>query len=138
MSESNKTLLRRDAEEVWNQGNLDAVDELFATDVILHEAPPGVSPGAKGVKQLIAGYRAALPDFHLTIEDLIAEGDRVVNRWSMTGTHKGELMGIPPTGKKVTSTGISIVRIADGKIAEIWGASDQLGLMQQLGAIPSP
>ena len=138
MSESNKTLLRRDAEEVWNQGNLDAVDELFATDVILHAAPPGVPPGAKGVKQLIAGYRAALPDFHLTIEDLIAEGDRVVNRWSMTGTHNGELMGIPPTGKKVTSTGISIVRIADGKIAEVWGASDQLGLMQQLGAIPSP
>ena len=137
MSESNKALLRRDLEEVWNQGNLDAIDELFAADVILHEAPPGALSGAEGVKQVVAGYRAAFPDLHFTIEDLIAEGDRVVNRWSLTGTHKGELMGIPPSGKQVTSTGISIVRIADGKIVEIWGASDQLGLMQQLGAVPS-
>jgi steroid delta-isomerase-like uncharacterized protein len=97
----------------------------------------GCRQASRGVKQVIAAYRAAFPDVHITIEDLVSEGDKVAERWTMRGTHKGEFAGIPATGKQVTSTGLVIVRIADGKVAEIWGASDQLGLMRQLGAIPS-
>jgi len=94
--------------------------------------------GPAGVKELIAGYRAAFPDIHVTIEDQIADGDLVVSRWSAKGTHQGELMGIPATGKHATVTGITIDRIADGLIVESWNNWDTLGLMQQLGAIPAP
>lgn len=137
MSESNQALLHRIIDEVWNQGNLSVAEEVYAADVVLHESAPGLPPGIEGVKQVIAAYRAAFPDVHITIEDLVSEGDKVAERWTMRGTHKSEFMGIPATGKQVTSTGLVIVRIADGKVAEIWGASDQLGLMRQLGAIPS-
>ena len=137
MSQVNKDLLRRGWDRTWNQGDMDAIQELYAADVVLHGAPPGLPPGAEGVKLVIRGLRAAFPDLHFNSDDLIVEGDKAVNRWSMVGTHKGEYMGIPPTGKQVAYAGISIVRIADAKIAEIWNAADQLGLMQQLGAVPS-
>ena len=137
MSESNKGLLHRVIDEVWNQGDLSVAEEVYAADVMLHGSAPGLPPGIEGVKQVIAAQRDAFPDVRITIEDLVSEGDKVAERWTMRGTHKGEFMGIPATGKQVTSTGLVIVRIADGKIAEIWGASDQLDRMRQLGAIPS-
>jgi steroid delta-isomerase-like uncharacterized protein len=137
MSESNKDIVRRQVEEIWNRGNLDASVEFYAADFVIHGVPAEFPKGIEGVKFSVGGLRAAFPDLHFTIDDLIAEGDKVVNRWTWTGTHKAEYFGIPPSGKKVTSTGISIVRFADGKMVEGWNASDQLDLMQQLGAIPS-
>jgi steroid delta-isomerase-like uncharacterized protein len=137
-TEGNKALVRREVDEVWNQGNLAAADELFAADVIVHGGLPGQPPGVEAIKQGVELNRAAFPDFHVTIDDLIAEGDKVVLRATTRGTHKGELLGMPPTGKQATMTGMTTVRIADGKIAEVWTCSDLFGLMQQLGAIPTP
>jgi steroid delta-isomerase-like uncharacterized protein len=137
MSERNKDLFRRLVDVLWNQGDLDASSEFFADDAVIYGMPADFPQGIEGAKASIGWFRAAFPDLHLTNNDLIAEGDKVVQRWTMTGTHKGEFMGIAPTGKKFTTTGISIVRIANGKIVEAWNASDQLDLMQQLGAIPS-
>ena len=135
MSESNKDVLRGAIENVWNKGDLSAIAQYYAADVVIHGALPGLPPGLEGVRQVISAYRAAFPDVQLTIEELIAEGDTVADRWMWTGTHKGEFMGIAPTGKKVKLGGVSIVRIADGKIVEIRSASDNLELMKQLGAI---
>jgi steroid delta-isomerase-like uncharacterized protein len=139
MSAENKALARRLVEEALNAGRLEVVDELVASDFVEHDPSlPEEVRGPAGVKELIAGYRAAFPDIHITIEDQIAEGDYVVSRWSGTGTHQGELMGMPATGKQATVTGITIDRIADGRIAESWDNWDTLGMMQQLGAIPAP
>jgi steroid delta-isomerase-like uncharacterized protein len=137
MSEQNKALSRRIAEECFNKGNLAVADEVIAADFVDHSAPPGLAPGVEGFKQLVAMYRNAFPDIRTTIDDVIAEGDKVVIRWTGRGTHKGELMGIAPTGKTVTVTGIGIDRIANGKIVEHWESFDQLGMMQQLGVIPA-
>ena len=139
MSAENKALARRLLEEAFNAGRLDVAEELVASDFVGH-APslPEEVRGPAGLKELIAGYRTAFPDIHVTIEDQIADGDRVVTRWSAKGTHQGELMGMPATGKQATVTGITIDRIADGRIAESWNNWDTLGMMQQLGAIPAP
>lgn len=138
MSAENKALARRLVEEAYNGGRLDVTDELVAGDFVGHDPSlPEEVRGPAGVKELIAGYRAAFPDIHVTIEDQIADGDRVVTRWSVKGTHQGELMGMPATGKQATVTGITIDRIADGRIAESWDNWDTLGLMQQLGAVPA-
>jgi steroid delta-isomerase-like uncharacterized protein len=137
-TEENKALEERSTAEVWNKGNLAVADEIFAPDVVLHGAPPELPSGIEGIKAGVTAYRAAFPDLHLTIDDLIAEGDKVVSRWTMRATHKGELFGIPATGKQVTVTGMSISRVAGGKIAESWNSSDQLSLMQQLGVVPTP
>jgi steroid delta-isomerase-like uncharacterized protein len=137
-TEENKALEERSAAEVWNKGNLAVAEEVYATDVVVHGLPPELPSGVEGVKATVRAYRAAFPDFRLTVEDLIAEGDRVVGRWTLRGTHKGELFGIPATGKQVMITGINIDRIADGRIAESWSSADQLGLMQQLGVVPTP
>ena len=137
-TDDNRTLTQRFYEEVWNKGNLDAVDDLMTSDFVDHAAPPGFPSGPEGAKQVFTMYRNAFPDFRLSVEDLIAEDDRVVARWVTQGTHQGELMGIPPTGKPVTVTGIDVFRIAGGKIAEHWAEFDMLGLMQQLGVIPAP
>jgi len=139
MSAENKALARRLVEEAFNAGRLEVVDELVASDFVEHD--PSLTEevrGPAGVKELVAGYRAAFPDIRITIEDQIADGDYVVSRWSGTGTHQGELMGMPATGKQATVTGITIDRIVDGRIAESWDNWDTLGLMQQLGAIPAP
>lgn len=138
MSEENKAVSRSVIEECFNKGNLALADELYTADYIDHNALPGMPNGPEGFKQTAAMYRAAFPDIHITIEDQLAEGDKVVTRWTGSGTHQGELMGIPPTGKQVTVTGIGIDRIANGKIVEHWEIFDQLGMMQQLGVIPSP
>jgi steroid delta-isomerase-like uncharacterized protein len=137
-TEENKALVRRLYEE-WNKGKLAAiaaVDELGAPDCVYHGT--GVFPDMDlaGGKQLTTAFFTAFPDAHWTIEDQIAEGDKVVTRFTARGTHRGDFMGAPPTGKQVSFTGIEIARIKDGKFVEGWFNEDHLGLMQQLGVIP--
>ncbi len=134
-AEANKALVRRPLEEAYNKGNLDVIDEVYAADYTWPIDKPQTHSSAE-FKQHVAEVRAAFPDIHITAEDMIAEGDKVVTRWTIIATHKGEFMGVPATGKKVAGTGILITRIADGKIAGDWENSDQLGLMQQLGVYP--
>jgi steroid delta-isomerase-like uncharacterized protein len=138
MSAQNKAIVRRVFDEVWVKGNMAVVDELIAPNHVDHRAMPGMPPGREGVKQLVSMYRGAFPDFRATIEDQLAEGDKVVTRWSAQGTHRGALMGIPATGKQVKFSGITINRIVGGKVSESWASVDQLGIMQQLGLVPSP
>ena len=135
--EENKAIVRYGTEEGWNQGNTAVFDEHLAADYVGHD-PSGPLHGPEGFKQFYATYRTAFPDTHLTIEDQIAEGDTVVSRWTATGTHQGPLMGIPPSGKRVRVTGITITRFASGKLAEEWFNYDTLGMLQQIGAIPTP
>ncbi len=138
MSEENKAIVRRYFEEIWNQGKLNVIPELIAANHVHHDpANPGLS-GPDGMKQLVSTYRAAFPDVHFTLEDQIAEENRVVSRWTSGGTHQGELMGIGPTNKTITITGIDIHRIVNGKIEEHWSNWDTLGLLQQLGVVPPP
>lgn len=139
MSEQNKRVKRRLIEEVWNRGNFDVVDELVAGDYVGHSSSSAEdTQGPAGYRQFYAALRRAFPDLTFTVEDQIAEGDRVVTRWSAHGTHEGEFQGIPPTGRRGTITGITIGRIANGKITECWTNADDLGLMRLLGAIPAP
>jgi steroid delta-isomerase-like uncharacterized protein len=137
-SEGNKRLVRRIVDEAYNQGNLAIIEEVAAPDVVSHAAPPGWPAGVEGARQFIAMWRTALPDIHTTIDDQIAEGDRVVSRWTARGTHRGEMMGIPATGKAVTVSGITINRLSGGRVVEDWTVIDQVGLLQQLGALPAP
>ena len=138
MYEENKALARRLFEDIWNKGNLDAFDEIYAPDIVNHTLPPGIPQGIEGNKMFTKMYLTAFPDTKMTIDLQIAEGDKVVTRWHAQGTHKGELMGIPATGKQATVTGIVIDRIAGGRIVESWGEFDQMGMMQQLGVVPTP
>ncbi len=134
-TEENKAIARRWNDEIYDKGSLVAIDELFATNFVWHYAPPGVAPDREGYKQEnVTNLGASFADVHCTIEDMVAEGDKVAVRWSWRGTHKGEYMGIAPTGKQVTITGIEILHIVGGKIVEEWSESDWLGFMQQLGA----
>ena len=135
--EENKAIVSRATEELWNKNNLAVVDELYATNFVSHDLPE-VTPDRKGYKQFVTISHTAFPDFHTTVEDIIAEGDKVVQRFTARGTHKGEFMGIPPTGKQVTITGIAIDRIAGSKIVENWANMDMLGMMVQLGVVPPP
>jgi steroid delta-isomerase-like uncharacterized protein len=130
--EANKALMARFIEEVWNRGNLKVADELFHPD---HTSPsaPTLPPGPEGTKIIATMFRNAFPDFHMTIDQIAAEDDRVAARFIETGTHEGELFGIPPTGKQVKFNEIGILRIADGKVVESWYDVDMLGLMGQLG-----
>ncbi|MBI1928995.1 ester cyclase [Candidatus Poribacteria bacterium] len=142
MSEENKAIARRFFEEGLNRENLAVVDEILAVNFVSH-APtePGHSAESQGperLKEEFARNRVAFPDMQFTIEDQIAEGDKVVTRWTFRGTHKGDLMGIAPTGKRVSMTGINIQRIAGGKIEEEWVIWDSMGMMQQLGVMPPP
>jgi len=138
-SEDNKAIVRRFFEEVLNEKRLDRADELVAPDYLDHDAVPGQGPGLEGARQQRwARYFAAIPDLHTTIDDLVAEGDKVVVRYTGEGTQQGELLGIPPTGKRFRFSGICIIRLAEGKIAENWEQDDLLGLMQQLGVLPAP
>ena len=137
MSEANKTLFTRFINEVLNNKNVNAVDELMAANYIDHNPAPGVPSGTEGMKQLMSMFFSAFPDLHATIDVLVAEGDLVVGRMTNTGTHTGDFMGIPATGKKVSFTETHIVRIADGKAVEHWGNQDDMGMMQPLGVIPA-
>ena len=137
-TEENKAVVRRFTDEVWNTGNLAIIDELFASTWVGHDLPPGLAPGREGLKQMVGAFRAAFSDIRATVDDQIAEGDAVAWRWTFQGTHSGEFMGIPPTSKKITLTGISIDRLAGGKFVERWDSADTLGMMQQLGVISAP
>lgn len=138
-AEENKALVRRALEEHFNQGNLDLAEEIFAPDYVNHDpATPDFGSGPEAANQAARLYRGAFPDAQITVEDQIAEGDKVATRWSARGTHQGELAGVPASGNRVEITGIQIDRIAEGKIAEGWINYDAMGMMQQIGAIPSP
>jgi len=138
MSEENKAVSRRFF-EVFGEGNLDALDEVMAPDAVDHDPyNPHANEGLEGAKKTIAMYREAFPDVSFELEDQIAEGDKVVTRWVGTGTHKGVLMGVEPTGKRSTTAGIAIDRIENGKIVESLNSWDVLGMMQNIGAIPEP
>jgi predicted ester cyclase len=126
-ADENKAVVRREQEELWNHtGDLDAAEELFAAGQ------------AEAAKQEAADFRRGFPDVISTLEDLIAEGDKVVARWRSRATHRGDYMGLAPTGKDVEFTGISFYRIEGGKIAESWNIEDQFGLMRQIGVVPEP
>jgi len=120
----------------WNQGKMELLDEFWAQNFVNHDPSNPEVRDLEGFKQWVVMVRNAFPDLNVTIDDLIAEGDKVVTRWTFRGTHKGEFGKIPATGKQVSSTGITISRIADGKTVETWWSSDDLGLFQQLGLIP--
>ncbi len=137
-TEEIKALDRRWYEEVWNQGNVASFEELASPDMVTHNPPPGITPDFEGVKQAISIHRTGYPDMHFEIEDQIAEGDKVVTRSTLTGTHRGEWVGIPPTGKQVSIEVITIQRYRGGKMVEAWLAMDMLGWMQQLGVVPPP
>jgi steroid delta-isomerase-like uncharacterized protein len=136
--DDNKAILRTYVETIFNQKQVDRADDLVAPDYLDHAALPGQAPGLEGAKQKWAMYLAGIPDLRVTIEELVAEGDMVAVRRSYEGTHQGELLGIPATGKHLQLGGISIFRLAGGKIAEHWEQLDRLTLMQQLGVIPAP
>jgi steroid delta-isomerase-like uncharacterized protein len=135
-TQDNKTLVRRWYED-FNQRNLTIVDELFTPDYVYHN-PPTTLHGPEEFKQFLSLYLTAFPDARFTVEDDLAEGDRVASRATLRGTHQGEFMGIPPTGKPVTVTGIAIDRIVGGKFVEGWLNFAALGMLQQLGVIPAP
>lgn len=138
-TEENKELYRRLIEETFNEGDLDLVDELVAEDCVLHEAgQPEPIRGPEGVKAFLGTYRSAFPDAHIDIEEVVAEGDVVVGRWTATGTHEGELEGIEPTGNEVTVMGLEMYRAEDGRFVEGWEVFDALGMLRQLGAVPEP
>jgi len=137
-AEQNKAVARRVLEEAASQHKLELVDELLAPDYVLHDPANPMVRDRETFKQFLGGHYTAFPDVKWTIEDVVAEGDKVVVRWTLTGTHQGPLLGIPPTGKQVSMWGISIYRIADGKVAEEWAVSDVMGFMQQLGVLPPP
>lgn len=130
----NKALYRRYIQQVFNQGRLDLLDELLAPSYVYHEAPPRTLPGAEGIKQVVSMFRAAFPDLEIVIDDQIAEDDKVCSRATTRGTHQGEIFGLPATGRVVTMTGLTVVRIIEGQIAESWVKNDVMSLMNQLGA----
>ena len=134
--EENKAIVRRLFEEM-NRGNLDAADEIFADDFVNHSPGPGGTPDREGLKQYIARIHASFPDYHYHVEDMIAEGDKVVYRFLMSGTDTGGIMGMPPTGKQVKAESIGILRFAHGKAVERWNIPDTLGMLQQLGIMPA-
>ncbi len=140
--EENKKTMKRIYDEVFTKQKFEVLDELVAPNAVDHDFeiyPEMVKPGQKvtdALKEYIKMSHAAFPDFKVTANDIIVEGDKIVARYTMTGTHKGTFMGIPASGKKLNLTGIDIVRIKDGKAVEHWGASDMMIMMKQLGAMP--
>ncbi len=136
-TENNKAVTHQFLDELFNKRNLAIVDELCVANVVDHGLGPETS-GTGEIKKSASMFLAAFPDLHFDFEDYIAEGDQVAVRWTSIGTQKGDLMGIPPTGKRFSATGIELYRFEGGKIVEHWLQSDMLGLLQQLGAIPAP
>jgi len=139
IEEANKAVSRRLIGDVFNTGRLELIDEVASDGYVGHDvAAPAPITGRAGVREQVSAYRSAFPDVRVTIEDQIAERDRVVTRWTARGTHEGELFGIAATGKQATITGITIDRIVDGRIVESWNNWDTFGTLQQLGAVPEP
>lgn len=135
--EENKALIRSFYEEVWNRRRYAAAADFFANDSIRHELSGPVRGGADGIARNAEAWCVAFPDTHYTVEAVIAEGDMVVARWSMTATHTGEWRGVPATGKPIRFRGANLYRLEGGKVAEIWNFRDDLGLFEQLGAVPA-
>ena len=136
-AEENKALLRRWG-ELWNAGDAAAIAALVTPDYVRHDPNGPEVRGPDAERQLVAMYRAAFPDLRFAIEHLVADEDLVVARYTIRGTHRGELLGIPPTGRPITLSAMELYRIRDGRVAEQWVALDTLGLLQQLGAVPAP
>jgi predicted ester cyclase len=137
-AEDNKALIRRFVDEVQSGGNTDLKDEICSAEFVNHSAPPGLPADREGIKILTAMFRGAFPDSYFTVEDMIAEGDKFVTRKTFHGTHEGEFMGIPPSGRTVNVSLIDVVRIFDGLVLEHWSVGDNLGMMQQPDVIPQP
>jgi predicted ester cyclase len=137
-SEANRALVRRMEEELFNNRNLATLDEFIAAEYVLRTASEGTPADREAVRESIAMYLGAFPDLRISIDELLAVGDKVIGRFTFTGTHEGELMGLAPTGRRIAVRQIAMYRIEGGKVVEEWEVSDQLGLMQQLGAIPGP
>ncbi len=135
-AEENKTLIRRLVDEVYNEGNLDVVDELVALEVFNHAAVPEHRHGIDGFKHLIEWVREFSPDVHYEIDDIIAEGEKVAVRMTQSGTHTGAVRGIPPTGKSFSAEYVHWFRLADGKVAELWALTEHLSRLKQLGLMP--
>ena len=131
--EDHKMIVRRFFEEAWNRQNLNVVDEIFALTVIFN----GQSVTREALKQALAGRRVAFPDIHVTVDDQVAEGERVSTRRTWQATHRGPYRGVAPTGKQVKWTQISIVRFSQGRIVEDWAVADEFSILQQLGALPA-
>jgi steroid delta-isomerase-like uncharacterized protein len=136
MSRSNQEVIRLVCEEVWGKGKTDLVNDLYAENYTPLNPTPGIPANREGVKMEIAAYYQAFPDMQVTVEDLVSEGDKVVARYTIRGTNSGELMGTPATGKTAEITGISIVRLENGKVTEEFALADMMGLFQQLGLAP--
>jgi steroid delta-isomerase-like uncharacterized protein len=136
VTEDNKELVRLLIEEDISRGNVAVAERIISPDFHDHTNPPGMQHGLEGHLAIVSLFRNSFPDMQWTIDDMIGEGDKVAIRTTLRATHQGEFFGIPPTGRQVTVTGIHILRIADGKIAEHWGNNDDLGMMQQLGVAP--
>ena len=135
-TEANKSLIHRGLEEGMNRRNFNIFDQVIGPDFVNHSLP-APTPGPQGFKHVVGMFTTAFPDLHVTVEDAIAEGDRVATRGFLTGTHKGPFMNVPPTGKAIKVAYIDMWRVADGKAVENWVQMDIMGLMQQLGAVPS-
>lgn len=139
MSVEENTAIAQRFAQIWGQGSLDLIDDYASPDIaVSYPLLRETVHGPDAFKDVIRGIRSAMPDVECEVHETIAQGDKVVGRWTMRGTQTGELNGIPPTGKQVTLSGITIYRIADGKVVEEFGEENALGLLQQLGAIPSP
>lgn len=134
--QKNKDVYRKYIEEVFNRGKTELIPELLADNYIFHDAPPGAPNGSVSVKQTVEMFHKAFPDLKITLDEVIGEGDLVVARATTRGTHQGPLFGMQGTGKKVAMTGLTMVRVRDGKIQESWVRNDVMGLMAQIGAGP--
>jgi predicted ester cyclase len=138
MSEQNKAAVRRFIQKGLNEQNLDEFDNYYFPEVVNHVLPPNMPQGVEGTKMFASMFIGAFPNLDVTVDDLVAEGNKTVLRWTARGTHQGDLMGVPPTGKNILITGMAIDRFEDGRSVEHWEILDQLGMMQQLGVIPGP
>ena len=137
-AEENKATMRRYF-GVFEQGNTELLDELLAPEYVNRSpATPDLPTGPEGVKGVVTMFRSGMPDLRVVIEEMIAEGDKVATRYTLEGTHEGELFGVPPTGRRLSVGSISVERVSEGKIREHWRISDDLGMMQQLGVVPEP
>ena len=137
-AEENKTTMRRYL-DVFEQGNIELLDELLAPDYVNRTpATPDLPTGPEGVKGVVSMFRSAMPDLRVAVEDMIAEGDKVATRYTLEGTHEGELFGVPPTGRRLSIKSMTVERVSDGKIREHWRVTDNLEMMQQLGVVPEP
>jgi steroid delta-isomerase-like uncharacterized protein len=134
----NVAVVRRWTNEGFGQGRVELADELVAEDFVNHTPAPGQVPGREGLKAAVQGLRAAFPDLSVSEDDMIAQGDKVVLRDTIRGTHRGPFAGIPPTGREISISRIAIFRLVDGRIKEHWNLVDMLGALQQMGAVPAP